>query len=123
MHRTVGPRLLAATITAFVCLGLGASRAWSDAGGAAIAQGCPAVQCAESRDGKFCLCRAGGEVALSEKAVARCGEPARGVCCVSPVGFCYCSAEPACTFAEDRVTDRCDATTQASPSARCALAP
>jgi len=113
MHRSARSR--------FAVIAAGASRAWSDAGGAAAAEGCPAVACVESHDGNFCLCRAGADVSSGEKAVASCEARARGACCVSPVGFCYCSAEAQCTFAEDRPTDRCDETMAASPAARCAL--
>jgi hypothetical protein len=123
MYRYARPWFFVATVAAVVSLGLGASEAWSDTGRAMIAKGCPAVQCVESHDGNFCLCRAGADVCSNEKAVPSCGAQARGVCCVSPVGFCYCSTELQCTFAEDRVTDRCDATMQASPSARCTLEP
>jgi hypothetical protein len=106
-----------------VGLGFGAPRAWSAAGGTALAEAFSEVRCVESHDGNFYLCRAGGEVASGEKAVSSCGARARGACCISPVGFCYCSAEPQCTFAEDRMAERCDTTIEVSPSARWALDP
>jgi hypothetical protein len=123
MHRFFRSRFFVATVTLVASLGFGASRAWSDAGGAAVAAGCPEVQCVESHDGDFCLCRAGADVATGEKAVLSCESEARGACCISPVGFCYCSAEATCTFPEDRPTDRCDRAMEAPASARCAVQP
>jgi hypothetical protein len=123
MHRITRSKVLVATVAAVLSLALGASSAWSDGMAAGGRAECPVVGCVESQDTSFCLCRSGADVTPGERAVTTCTSRPRGACCVSPVGFCYCSAEPECTYPEDRLTDRCDANITPSPVARCALDP
>jgi hypothetical protein len=108
--------LLSVTIALGVLCALGATRAWSDTGAAHPGEAVTVVSCVESLDGRFCLCGVGAAVCAGEHAVTSCSaSPARaaaGVCCSSPAGFCYCSADSECTDQGDRRTDGCDVTAQ-----------
>ncbi len=111
-------------IAVVAALSLGASRAWSDAGGAAIeaAATCPSVGCVASSGGDFCLCKSGVDVCTGERAVDSCSarvETGTGTCCLS-AGTCYCTREAHCTFDDDVPTNRCDTTLVAS-GPRCAV--
>jgi hypothetical protein len=101
-------RASALVLVAVIALAVRASPAWSRADASPIGDEQTGVTCVESYDGAFCLCRPGADVCAGERAVGKCEARAEGSCCVSPAGFCYCTAEAHCTFPEDVPADRCD---------------
>jgi hypothetical protein len=119
MNSRVRIRIAAVAIVSLAVALSFASRAWSDAGGAAIesAAACPAVGCVASSSGDFCLCKSGVDVCAGERMVEACAI-ANATCCLS-AGTCYCSTDARCADG-DVPTDRCDAARSAS-GPRCDL--